>query len=521
MLKILLSKLKEAVISVLPVTVLVLIISFTPLADLTGTEAVAFVLSAVGLIVGIALFNLGADLAMTPMGGHMGTGLTKSKKVWILVSVCFVMGLLITIAEPDLSVLGEQVKDIMPGGGTAGKWLLIVTVGVGVGLFLVLAVLKIIFHKDLSMLVMFFYLMLFALCAILAENGKFDLLPLSFDSGGVTTGPITVPFIMALGVGISATVGGRDSNENSFGLIALCSVGPIIAVMALSLMTNGELGAYDTSIYNISNYIGGNFGHTLLETIKEVALALVLIVAFFMILQFTILKLPKQKLIQIAIGIGYTFFGLVIFLVSVKVGFMPVGFTLGEQIASTNQPLLVVLGFVLGMVVVLAEPAVHVLNKQVEEITNGGVKKIEMLVALSVAVGISIGLSAIRMIFNFSILYYLIPGYLISLGLSFFVPKIYTAIAFDSGGVASGPLTSSFILPLIIGAGGVILENGAAGHYSNIYGLAFGVVAMVAMTPLITIQLLGFKAVMSSKVRAKITMRRILSADDEQIIYFK
>ena len=522
MYKILLSKLKEAVISVLPVTVIVLIISFTPLVNLTTTELVAFSICAIGLIFGIALFNLGADLAMTPMGGHVGTGLTKSKKVFVLLSVCFVMGLLITIAEPDLSVLGEQIKDIMPGGGTVGKWLLIITVGVGVGIFLVISVLKILFHKDLSMLILFFYLMLFALCAILAENGKFALLPLSFDSGGVTTGPITVPFIMALGVGISATIGGRDASENSFGLIALCSVGPIIAVMALSLMTRGELGAYDTSIYEIGNFIGKNFGHTLLDTIKEVAIALALIVAFFIVLQLTILKLPKQKLIQIAIGIGYTFFGLVIFLVSVKIGFMPIGFKIGTQIAETSQPVLVVLGFVLGMVVVLAEPAVHVLNKQVEQITNGGVKKVEMLVALSVAVGISIGLSAIRMIFNFSILYYLIPGYLISLGLSFFVPRIYTAIAFDSGGVASGPLTSSFILPLIIGAGEIIMQaNGTGGHYDNIYGLAFGVVALVAMTPLITIQLLGFKAVMSAKVRQRIIMRRILSADDEQIIYFK
>lgn len=517
MFKILLSKLKEAVISVLPVTVIVLIISFTPLASLSTTETVAFSMSAVGLIVGIALFNLGADLAMTPMGGHVGTGLTKSKKVLVLLSVCFVMGLLITIAEPDLSVLGNQIKGIMPGGGgELSKWILIITVGLGVGIFLVVAVLKIVFHKDLSMFVMFFYLMLFALCAMLAENGKKGLLPLSFDSGGVTTGPITVPFIMALGVGIAATIGGKNSNENSFGLIALCSVGPIIAVMMLSLMTKGELGSYDTSIYDINKYIGARFGHTILETIQEVGIALALIVAFFLILQFAILKLPKQKLIQIAIGIGYTFFGLVIFLVAVKVGFMPIGYKIGTQIASSNQTLLVVLCFILGMVVVLAEPAVHVLNKQVEQITNGGVKKIEMLVALSIAVGISIGLSAIRMIFKFSILYYLIPGYLISLGLSFFVPKIYTAIAFDSGGVASGPLTSSFILPLVIGACGAV--NGVN---DSIYGFAFGVVAMVAMTPLITIQLLGFKAVMSAKVRAKITMKRILAADDEQIIYFK
>ena len=506
MFKILLSKLKEAVISVLPVAVIVLIISFTPLATLSVTEMVAFSLSAVALIVGIALFNLGADLAMTPMGEHVGTGLTKSKKMTVLVLVCFVMGLLITVAEPDLSVLAEQVQAVMNGT------LLIIIVGVGVGLFLVLGVLKILFHKNLSQLLMFFYLALFALCAMLMD-GKAFFLPLSFDSGGVTTGPITVPFIMALGVGIASTVGGRDSNENSFGLIALCSIGPMIAVTALALSAKGEL-TYTLPDYSVEALLGSGFLAKLGSVVLEVLRALALIVVFFMILQFTVLKLPKKKLAQIGVGIGYTFVGLVIFLLAVSIGFMPVGFKIGQQIAEKSQPLLAVLGFILGMVVVLAEPAVHVLNKQVEEITNGGVKKIEMLIALSVAVGISICLSLIRMIFRFSLLYYLIPGYLISLGLSFFVPKIYTAIAFDSGGVASGPLTSSFILPLAIGACATL--HGADGVLS----FAFGIVAMVAMTPLITIQLLGFKAVMSSKVRTNIAMKRILTADDEQIINF-
>lgn len=513
--KALFSKLKESLVSVLPVTALVLIISFTPLADLSVTETVAFAVSAVFLMLGIALFNLGADLAMTPMGENVGTGLTKSKKVILLVSVCFILGVLITVAEPDLSVLADQIKGIMPVGEEAGKWLLIVTVGVGVGIFLVVAVLKIIFKKDLSALLMFFYMMLFAVCAVLAENGKLNFIPLSFDSGGVTTGPITVPFIMALGVGIATVIGGRNSSGNSFGLVALCSIGPMIAVMMLMMTTSGDLDPYDTCIYDIEKYLGANFGWTLLDTIKEVALALALIVAVFFILQFTILKLPNKKLAQIGIGIVYTFLGLVIFLTAVKVGFMPIGFKLGAQIAEKNPAVLAVLGFVLGMVVVLAEPAIHVLNKQVEDVTGGGVKKRTMLIALSIGVGVAIGLSVIRIIFKFSILYYLIPGYLISLGLSFFVPKLYTAIAFDSGGVASGPLTSSFILPLAIGACATL--NGV----EEIYSYAFGVVALVAMTPLITIQLLGFKAVTSSKLRAKITMRRILEADDEQIIYFK
>lgn len=513
MVKALIFKLKESLISVLPIAVIVLILSFTPLAPLNVTEKVTFAVCAVLLILGIGLFNLGADLAMTPMGEHVGTGLTKSKNVLILVSVCFVMGVLITVAEPDLSVLASQVSDVM------NNMTLIVTVGVGVGIFLVIAILKIVFHKNLSMLLMFFYLMLFAICALMIENGKFNFIPLSFDSGGVTTGPITVPFIMALGFGIATTIGGRNSNENSFGLIALCSIGPIIAVMFLSLASKGEMSEETLNALATYETVSGSLahiGHVFLNTIKNVGLALMLIVVFFMILQFAVLKLPRKKLAQIGFGILYTFFGLVIFLVAVEVGFMPIGFKIGTQIANYSKPALAVFGFVIGLVVVLAEPAVHVLNKQVEQVTGGGVKKIEMIVALSLAVGGSLCLSIIRMIFHFSILYYLIPGYLISLGLSFFVPKIYTAIAFDSGGVASGPLTSSFILPLIVGA--CISINGGA---NNILTDAFGVVAMVAMTPLITIQALGFKAVMSSKVRAKLAMKRILSADDEQIIYFE
>ncbi len=510
MLKALLLKLKEAVISVLPVTAIVLIASFTPLIDLSVTETVTFAVSAVLLIIGIALFNLGADLAMTPMGEHVGSGLTKSKKLAVLISVCFVMGVLITIAEPDLSVLSEQVSTVINGT------LLIVTVAAGVGLFLVLAILKIVFRKNLSTLLMFFYMLLFALCAVLIETGKGDFLALAFDSGGVTTGPITVPFIMALGVGIATTIGGRNANENSFGLIAMCSIGPMLAVMVLAMTSQGEI-AYELADYSVESALA-NFGEIFLVHSWDVWKALGLIVIFFLILQFTVLKLPKKQLARIAVGIAYTFLGLVIFLVAVVVGFMPIGFEIGQQLADFNPIILTVFGLVLGMVVVLAEPAVHVLNKQVEEITGGGVKKIEMLIALSLAVGISIALSLIRMQYEFSILYYLIPGYAVSLGLSFFVPKIYTAIAFDSGGVASGPLTSSFILPLAIGAC-VAISGGT--DTANILTDAFGVVAMVAMTPLITIQALGFKAVTSAKVRNRITMKRILSADDEQIIYFK
>ena len=507
MLKSLFEKLKEALISVLPVVCLVLIVYFTPLVAFTSQELVVFLISAVFLILGIGLFNLGADLSMTPMGEHVGSGLAKTGKLQILLTVCFIMGLLITIAEPDLSVLAGQVSAVM------NSTLLIVTVGVGVGLFLLLSILKIVFKKNLSMLLMFFYMTMFAIASLLMENGKADFLPLAFDSGGVTTGPITVPFIMAMGVGIAAVIGGKDANENSFGLIAMCSIGPILAVLILALTSNGEL-TYALPDYSIENKLGFNILEIIYHTALEVARALGLILVFFLILQFAMLKLPRKKLLQIFVGIVYTFIGLVTFLSAVSIGFMPIGFKLGSEMAQNNAMYVVIFGFIIGTVVVMAEPAVHVLKKQVEEITGGTVSKRSMLIALSIGVGISICLSAIRIVFGFSILYYMIPGYMLSLGLSFFVPKLYTAIAFDSGGVASGPLTSSFILPMAMGM--CFALRGEAG----ILSYAFGVVAMVAMTPLITIQILGFRAVMSEKVRQRIVMKRILDADDEQIIYF-
>ena len=509
MFKILFEKISEAFASVLPVTVIVLVLSLTPLVTFSLKELVVFAVSALFLIAGIGLFNLGADLSMTPMGEHVGSGLTRSRKLPLLVSVCFVMGVLITVAEPDLSVLAEQVKNAVE------PTLLIVTIGVGVGLFLILSIIKIVWKKDLSSIIIFFYMVLFMLGMLMISLGKETFVPLAFDSGGVTTGPITVPFIMALGVGVAGAIGGKNASENSFGLIALCSVGPILALMGLVIFSKGDL-TYELSrnSYSIDASLGDNFLPTILSVAQEVAIALGLIVVFFMILQIVALKLSKSKLAQIAVGLCYTFGGLVIFLTAVAVGFMPIGFALGESLAKMPK-VLVVAGFVIGMVVVLAEPAVHVLNKQVEEITGGLVTKRSMLIALSVGVGISIGLSMIRIIVGFPIIYYLIPGYFVSLGLSFFVPKLYTAIAFDSGGVASGPLTSSFILPLAIGACSVIHDGG-----DSILSYAFGIVAMVAMTPLITIQILGFKAIVSKKLKNRMMMRRIQDADDEQIIDF-
>jgi hypothetical protein len=360
----------------------------------------------------------------------------------------------------------------------------------------------------------FFYMLFFALVSLVLINGNASFLPLAFDSGGVTTGPITVPFIMALGMGVSASLGDKKDRESNFGFIALCSIGPILAVMLLGVFATGTID-YKIPIddYTMATEVS-EFVTAALHTMEEVAIALLPIVVCFFALQILFMRLPKKRLHQIIVGIFYTFFGLVVFLTAVTIGFMPIGYKLGTQLAALPTGCLVAIAFILGFAVVLAEPAIHVLKRQVETVTGGAVSKTSMLVALSVGVGLSIALSVLRVVYDFSILYYVIPGYFLSLGLSFFVPKLYTAIAFDSGGVASGPLTSTFILPFIIGVCFVLQGEGA------ILADAFGLVAMVAMTPLITIQALGFKAIASKHLRERIAMKRILDEDDEQIIRF-
>ena len=503
----LLSKIKEALLSALPITLIVYIISLLPWFDFSKVELLSFTLSAILLILGIGLFNMGADLAMTPMGTHVGAGLSRQRKLLLLLAVCFVLGLLITVAEPDLQVLANQVKAVINGT------LLIYCVGFGVGAFLVIAILRIVFRRRLANILMLFYMLLFALALLLAVNERLDILPMAFDSGGVTTGPITVPFIMALGVGISGVLGDKRSQENSFGLVALCSIGPILAVLVLGVFSTNTL-TFTVPDYAVSSDVLGNFLQAAGHTAKEVAVALSLIVACFLICQILFLKLPKRQLLRIGIGVAFTYVGLVLFLTGVNVGFMPIGYKMGLQLSEVNSWALVALGLTMGVLVVLAEPAIHVLNAQVEEVTGGYVTKRAMTVGLCIGVGAAIALSVVRIIFDFSLVYYIIPGYFISLALSLLVPPVYTAIAFDSGGVASGPMTSGFILPFAIG-----VCVGIQGEDAVLRD-AFGVVALVAMTPLITIQLLGFKAIVENRVKERRAMKRILDADDQQIINF-
>ena len=471
----LLEKLKESLGAVLPIIGIVLVLCFS-IAPIPNSVLMTFVVGAVLLIIGMMFFTLGAEMAMTPMGERIGTKLTNTRKISVVIVLCFILGFIITISEPDLQVLAEQVPSIP-------NYTLIIAVATGVGIFLVAAVLRMLFGIPLAHMLLILYPIIFILASIVPQ----DFLTVAFDSGGVTTGPMTVPFIMALGIGFSAVRSDKHAENDSFGLVALCSVGPILAVLLLGLLYHpGESGYEQTMIVKTDNSVEmwQLFQEGLPYYMKEMLISLLPIILFFFIFQIVSLHLHKKTLVKIIIGIIYTYIGLVLFLTGVNVGFMPAGNYLGQVIAGLSYPWIIVpIGMLIGYFIVKAEPAVYVLTEQVEELTSGAISAKAMGMSLSIGVAFSLGLAMVRVLTGISILWFLLPGYAVALGLTFSVPKIFTAIAFDSGGVASGPMTATFLLPFSMGA--------CEALGGNVVTDAFGVVAMVAMTPLITIQILG------------------------------
>lgn len=483
--RVLAEKLKEAAASVLPVTAIVAVLCLALVRVDVGLM-LSFLLGSGLLILGMGLFTLGAELSMSRIGNLIGAKMTKSRKLWFILAVSFLLGVAITMAEPDLQVLATNVPAI-------DKTVLIVTVSVGVGLFLMLCMVRILFSVSLRLLLIVFYALLF-LGAFLSDAG---FLSVAFDSGGVTTGPMTVPFIMALGVGVASIRSDENAKADSFGLVALCSIGPVMAVMLLGAIyptdtqadVNMVIGGFETTVE-----LGGAYLRSLPTYMLEVAMALLPIFVFFLLFQVFSLRLRKLPLMKIVMGVGYTFLGLVLFLTGVNVGFSPLGYVLGKELVTSGlSALLIPLAMLMGWFIIDAEPAVHILNKQVEELTSGAISAKAMGLSLSVAVALANGLAMVRVLTGLPILYFLLPGYAVALGLSFFVPRTFTAIAFDSGGVASGPLTATFMLPLAMGA--------CTALGGNVMTDAFGLVALVAMMPLITVQVMGGIYVLKSRTK--------------------
>ena len=476
-------KVRESLSSVLPITLIVLVISITLVPMEVGTLAL-FLTGAVLLIIGMGLFQLGAEMAMTPLGQGVGGRLMKGIRLPAALAVAFLMGAIITIAEPDLQVLANQVASIP-------NPVLIWTVAVGVGVFLVIAFLRILFHINLSQMLLVCYIGLFVLSFFSPDS----FTSVAFDSGGVTTGPMTVPFIMALGVGLSAARSDRDSAEDSFGLVALCSIGPILMVLLLGIFYHPEDAVYTATVVPAvvtTQDVVLQFAHALPEYTKEVLSSLLPVAGIWIVFQLVTHSYRRRQMLRMAVGFVYTIVGLVLFLTGVNVGFAPVGSLLGEGLgASAYKWVLVPIGVLIGYYIVKAEPAVQVLNEQVEDLTGGTISRRMMNTALSVGVACAVALSMVRVLTGLNIYWLLIPGYALALILSRMVPQVFVGIAFDSGGVASGPMTSTFLLPLAMGA--------CTAVGGNVVTDAFGVVAMVAMAPLIAIQIMGLIYVRRSK----------------------
>ncbi|MCL2001266.1 MAG: DUF1538 domain-containing protein [Planctomycetes bacterium] len=472
-------KIKESAISVVPVMLFVVFLHFT-VSPLPSGELPQFLIGGVLLIIGLGIFLIGAEIGMLPFGQRVGAALTKRRNLPLILIASFVIGFVITIAEPDVQVLADQVTEITPG---ISKLMLLIMIAFGVGFFLVIGMLRVILQLSLSTLLLVFYILVFIACAF--SDPIF--VGIAFDSGGATTGPITVPFILAMGLGVASAIKPTKSggHDNSFGFVGLASIGPIAAVAIMGIFFPVALTSPEEGIAAIvPASLFGSFLDKLPHVTYEISLALTPLLVIFLVFQFVVLHLPGQQVKRMLMGLFYTFIGLIIFLVGVNGGFTPVGKSLGMELGAMGEGwVLLPVGFVLGAVVVCAEPAVWVLNAQIEEVSGGAIQRRYMLIALSISIALAVMLGMLRVVTGLPIWYIVIPGYLIALILPRFCPSLFTAIAFDSGGVASGPMSTTFVLALTLGSSKAVGGDPAVD--------AFGMVAMIALAPLIAIQLLG------------------------------
>lgn len=489
-------KILESLKSVLPIALIVLALSVT-LVPVSASDMLLFIIGVVLLVFGMSLFTAGAEMSMQPLGSKVGSSIAGSGKIWIIAFVSFVIGILVTISEPDLIILADQVNSEA----------LIYVVSIGVGIFLMIAVLRIVFGVSLTLLMILFYLAAFIMAFFVSPS----FLPLAFDSGGVTTGPMTVPFIMSIGAGVSAAKISADNRDDSFGITGLCSIGPIIAVLALGII-GGKEGYYEHTpphIVENTRSVADLYGLELFDHAGEVLRALLPIIVFALLFQLVTRAFTRVQMIRMGVGILYVLVGLGIFLTGANVGFVPMGTAIGEKLTEyLGGILLVPISMLLGYFIVKAEPSVYVLNKLVENMSAGAISGKTTGLGLSVGVCAALGLAAVRILTGISILWFLIPGYIIALVLSFFVPKIFVGISFDSGGVASGTMMSAFVLPLCMGACDAL-------PYANVMTDAFGCVALVAMAPIIAIQVCGLAYKLKTEDRA----RKFVSASESFIDY--
>lgn len=482
-------KFKEVLMSVLPITFIVIVLHFT-ITPLEPNMMYAFLIGTGLVIVGLTIFLFGIDQGLEPIGHGVGNAITHSDSYALIITVSLILGFFISYAEPDLHILANQVDSVT--SGQFDNILMVVAVSIGLGIMMTLGMLRI--PKGVRL--KYVFTGAYGLMFLLSLFSSPDFLAIAFDASGATTGAITVPFMLALAAGISALKKDRKMGEaDSFGLVGISSTGAILGVLVTGLfLDSGKLEGELPEVAVGQTGLLESYTSKMAALAWESLLTLLPIIVAFIFFQIFFFKYKKNKVIDITRGIVLTYSGLVIFLLGVNGGFMEIGSMIGIELAAldSNIPILSV-ALLLGLTTVLAEPAVHVLTDQVEEVTGGSVKRSIVLIFLSVAVGLSIFMSALRILIpDIQLWMYLIPGFGLSVILSHFVPDLFVGMAFDAGGVASGPMTSTFSLAFVQGIAAQVPT-------ADVVTDGFGMIAIVAMMPIIALELLG--ALYNAKTR--------------------
>lgn len=517
-----LGKFKESAISVLPIYSVVLLayilgicgvnyfVDSTGAGIITNMQFLIFTICALMVAIGLTLFGHGAEESMTKVGRLVADDVMKRRKMFLVIFMSFVLGTAATIAEPDLNVVCNELAGVSDGFNI----LMLVTVGVGVGLFLVLGILRILFNKSLKVMYLAFYGLTMALAAVIDPN----LMPLSFDGGGIPTGAITVPFVLAFGLGIASSKATGTKGEDSFGLIGLCSIGPVILMMLLMRIFNVDFATLEAfHIEDVGDNVGESFLSGFLQALQMVSTAIAPITVIFILYDIFVLKLPKTELLKMFFGLLFLYVGLLILFTGVYGGFMPIAYALGGSFGESKLLwLAMIVVFFFGSFGVLAEPAVHALCQSVEEVSEGGVKKVTVLLVMALAVGVADMLHVVRSYYQFNIMYLLVPLYIVALALMFIVPNFYTAVAFDAAGTSSGPVTAAFVLPFCVGFCYAVLD---ANEKNLTYVYGYGLCAMMSAVVPIALELIGVYVGVKRKLNYKRARERIIEPNDEQVIH--
>lgn len=480
--------LKEVFLSSIPLAAVIIAVCGFIAPMESAFDYLKLAVGYVCVVFGQALFLVGLDSSILPIGKMVGKSLIKLKKMALIVFFGLLFGLLATVAEPALAVLARQTHMVMPAvNETVFIWI----TGAGIGLFVGFSLYRVV--RDMSIKTVFAALYIAIFLAVIFVPEQF--VALAFDGSGATTGDVSVPFILSIGLGISVTMSKHKTNDDTFGIIGIASAGPILAVflygIILRAMRGGTLppaGVYDPGAAE-------SFVEIVLSNLGGVALALFPVVLVFIPFQFFLIRQSKKEFVKVLLGTIPVYIGLLIFLSGIDFGFAFAGKYIGEVFLDPARPggfkwLLLIVAFVLGAAITLSEPAVTVLGEQLEEITNGHIRKMTIRLTLAIGIGVASVLSIVKILTQVNILWFLVPLYAAALIMMKFTSRLFVGLAFDSGGVTGGALTSAFLTPLTLGVAQAVAAT-AGGAAQSVLTNGFGIIAFISVTPLIAVQTLG------------------------------